>query len=736
MAKSFFLRIRALRTPISFSLLAFSVIVTMLTLYVVQPRLLRQLDLNVYDALLPLRKNAEPSPVPVIVDIDDASLAAFGQWPWPRYLLAELIEKITHEGALAIGLDVLLAEVDRSSPLRIQGYLQRDKGVRLDLKALPESLLDYDALLAKKLDSSPVVLGAYAEFGDVAAHKTLPKDMPPSVTVIARGSAGALPYTSHLLKAAGAILPLPVLRQESPIGFFNMSPDMDGLVRQVPLILQLKDATYPSLALRSLMVALGVDRLTVFSGPDGLEALKVGDYKIALTPQGAMLVPFQGPKKTYPYISAVDVLQGRVSAEALQGRIVFVGTSAKGLLDIRATPFDRVFPGVEVHAAVIDAIVSENSVSEPPWAPGVQVMGIFSFGLIAALAFGLARPRVYAPLALIMLGLAVFSARHFFMQGLFISPIYILLTIVLQASAMLFLRFLHEERQKIMIRGTFSRYVSPEVVKRITKLRGDVFSGEERELSIMFTDIRGFTSLSEGLTPQQVVLLLNRYFTPMTALVRQENGTLDKFIGDALMAFWNAPVEVPDHPARAVATAIAMQDGLLKMNDALHAEFGIRLAMGVGVHTGNAYVGNMGSNELINYTLIGDNVNLAARLEGLCSQYGAPIVVSEETMRRCGDRFAFQFLDQLRVKGKQQPVKIYQPMSVATWQARQAEMALWQVASTRYTQGAFGEAVALFDELHQRHPDNRLYAAYKERTELLNENPPPDWDGVWVALKK
>ena len=715
------------------TLTALGIIVAMLALFIAQPRLLRQLDLKVYDTLLPLRKNPEPSPLPVIVDIDEASLAAYGQWPWARYLLADLLDKITKQGAAAIGVDILLAEVDRSSPQQIRNDLKRDKNVNLDFKALPEALLDYDKLLAQSLQTSPVVLGAYASFSGASMP---PEKLPPSVTIVARGKADALSFETHMLKAKSATLPLEVLQQQAPIGIINMSPDMDGLVRQLPLVLWLGDTAYPALSLRTLMKAMGTERLTALSGPDGLEALRVGDYTIPVTPQGSMFIPFQGPRKTYPYISAKDVLQNNLPENLLQDRIVFLGTSAPGLLDIRATPLDRVFPGVEVHAAAIDAITSENNISVPPWSPGAQIIGIVLFGLGAALAFGFARPQIYAPVAIILIALAVYLSRYFFMQGLFLSPVYVLLTVAAQGTTLLFIRFLQEERQKLLIRNTFSRYVSPEVVKQVTKLSGDIFAGEERELSIIFTDIRRFTSISEGLSPQQVVDLLNRYFTPMTAIVRQEKGTLDKFIGDALMAFWNAPVEVPDHPARAVSAALAMQNRLQTMNDELETEFGIRLAMGVGVHTGNAYVGNMGSDDLVNYTLIGDSVNLAARLEGLCSQYGVGIVVSEQVQAHCNELFGFQFLDTLRVKGKQQPVKIYTPMQLEQWKARQEEMEKWQEAYNHYLAGDFASAAKSFNHLSQRFPSMHLYAMYAQRSCALQKQGLEQWDGIWNADKK
>jgi adenylate cyclase len=399
-------------------------------------------------------------------------------------------------------------------------------------------------------------------------------------------------------------------------------------------------------------------------------------------------------------------------------------------------PFDPVYPGVEIHAAVLDAILAGNAVSVPPWTPAAQILGILVSGLAAALAFGLARPRIYLPVAGTLIAAAVLLSRRLFAGGVFLSPLYVGITVALMGACLVFLRFWQEERQKLILRNAFSRYVSPEIVKRITKLRGNLFAGEERELSILFTDIRGFTSLSEKLSPQQIVLLLNRYFTPMTALVREHSGTMDKFIGDALMAFWNAPLDVPKHPARAVSVALAMQEKLLSLNGELRAEFGVDLRIGAGIHTGPAYVGNMGSAELVNYTLIGDNVNLASRLEGLCPQYGVGVVVSGETRAGCAGAFAFQYLDTIRVKGKSRPVGVYAPMRPEAGAARRKELLAWDEACGLYRAGEFANAAAAFAGLHERFPQAGLYAVYRERAQTLSQTSLEHWDGIWTATSK
>jgi adenylate cyclase len=704
----------------------------MLSLYVAQPLLAVRLDLKLYDMLLPLRAAARPSPLPVIVDLDEASLAAYGQWPWPRYRVADLLDALDGYGVAAIGLDVMFAEPDRSSPERVLRELERDRSVSLSIDGLPDELRDYDRLLAAALQKSPAVLGFYARFdGSPGAP-----ELPASVNPVLHAAPGAIPPERHLQVAGNAVLPLPVLRDKAPLGFINVAPDADGIVRKVPLAMRVNDALYPSLPLRVLMRGLDTRNLRLRSGAHGLESVSAGGYTVPVSPRGEMHIPFIGPSGTYRYVSAGDVLRREAPPEELAGRVVFVGTSSAGLLDIHATPLDAVCPGVEIHAAALDAILNGNAIRVPPWTPAAQIAGILLTGLLATLCFGFARPRTYLPMAAALVAAVVLFSRRLFAGGVFLSPLYMLATVAVLGLGLVFLRFWQEERQKLLLRSHFSRYVSPEVVKRITRLPGDLFAGEERELSILFTDIRGFTSLSERLSPRQVVTLLNRYFTPMTALVLERGGTLDKFIGDALMAFWNAPLDVGGHAAKAVETALAMQEALAVLDGELCAEFGVEIGIGAGIHTGPAYVGNMGSRDRVNYTPIGDNVNLASRLEGLCSLYGVPVTVSGETRKGCGDAFAFQYMDTLRVKGRMRSVDVHVPLRHEEALARAEELAAWEEARLLYHHGEFGGALDALSSLAARYPSRKLYAVYTERARALRDDPPENWDGVWTLTSK
>lgn len=726
---SFFRRAAQARLFLTIGLAGIGLVIL---LFFVQAGFLVRMELKIYDALLPLRAAPQVSAVPVVVDLDEASLEEFGQWPWPRYRVADLILELKRYEVAAIGMDIIFSEPDNASPDEIKSYIKRDRGVELDFGGLPPELYNYDRLLAQTVKDAPVVLGAYARFDNSATESNLPV----SVNIIERALPGSIPYKTRLNVATNAVLPLPILQDKAPLGLVNAAPDEDGLIRKTPLVIQVQDRLYPCLALRTLMSALNVKNLTIQSGPYGMEALKAGPYLVPVDSQGYMHVPFKGGRGMYPYISAKDILHRRVAPSALAGKIVFVGTSAAGLIDIRATPFDQVYPGVEVNAAVVDAILNNNSIKIPPWSGALQIMGILLAGIFSTLAFGFAGVRVYLPAAVLLIAVFLGSSCYFFLGGQFVSPFYQVLTVLLLAGILLFLRFWQEERQKLVLRNAFSRYVSPEVVKRVSSMNEDFFVGEEREVSIIFTDIRGFTTISEQLTPPQMVKLLNRYFTPMTALVRESSGTLDKFIGDALMAFWNAPLYTPNHPVQAVSAALSMQNKLITLREELFADFGVNIRIGAGIHTGTVYVGNMGSTDLINYTLIGDNVNITARLESLCGVYDVGVVVSGETKEMCGYSFGFQHLDTIIVKGKSQPVSVYAPMPKDEAAEREAELAAWEKALALYKAGDFDRAGEEFATLCLQYPEKSLYRMYAGRVADLKENPPEKWDAVWTRREK
>jgi adenylate cyclase len=316
--------------------------------------------------------------------------------------------------------------------------LRRDKGLDFAYSGIPPEFHDYDQIFAQALRQNPAVIGAYASFAGEGGEAP----PPPSANIIEREKPGAIPWRQFMPEAKSAVLPLPALRGQAPLGFINAGPDMDGIVREVPLVVRVGVNIYPSLALRSLMRGLNVRNLTLESGPYGLESVRLANkYVISVSPQGMLRIPFIGPRRTYPYFSAADVLAGRIAPEALQGRVAFVGTSLAGLADIRATPYDAACPGVEVHAAAVDVMLAGNSINIPFWTPVAQVGVISLAGLLSTLVFGFAQPRVYLPVAAVLIGAIIQTARHLFSQGLFLSPLYGVLTVAAVGAFLLLVRF-------------------------------------------------------------------------------------------------------------------------------------------------------------------------------------------------------------------------------------------------------------------------------------------------------
>ncbi len=706
----------------------------MIVLYVLQPHFLQQLDLKIHDQfLLHSARPDQASPRPLIVDIDEASLAHFGQWPWPRYRLAALIDRLGQAGVAAVGLDILLAEQDQTSPVLLRNRMLKDFGLKIAIEGLPAEIEDNDQILAHVLRQNPAVLGCFFRLQGPAVPT--PPFNGPGVAEYLQPKAVSAYQT--LLKAHSVSLPLSSFVESAPTGFFNTHIDPDGLLRRVPVLLAFQDDIHVCLALRTLMVAYNQTSLLLHSGEDGLQSIQFGSFTLPLTPEGTMPVLFRGPSGLYQIISAKDVLENKTDPAILKDRIVFVGTSAAGLVDIRATPFDSYFPGVEVHAAIVDAILSRRFMVTPPFIAGIQSVIIFFTGLACLLLFGLCHSAIALPVGIIT-GWGMWQiGQTFFVRGVYVSPLYALLTLFAVGLTIIGVRFWHEERQKKMIHHTFRRYVSPEVVSQILKSgKGQAaLAGERRELSILFSDIRGFTSMSEQFSPEQVVTLLNRYFTPMTLLIRSSQGTVDKFIGDAIMAFWNAPLDVHNHAAKAVNTALAMHKALADLNIELQRDYGSSMDIGVGVHTGQVYAGNMGTSDLLTYTAIGDSVNLASRLESLCPVYGVEVIASEDVRRQCQQDFFWQRLDRVRVKGKKQPVKIFQPMLFEQAQERAGEFQVYDKALRAWDKGDFVLAGEKFSALAASWPC-LLYELYVKRCETLCKTPPQEWDGVWTFTVK
>jgi len=716
---------------------------------------LQRLDQVIYDARLKATLPGGTDERVVIVDIDEKSLAEQGRWPWPRDRVAALVDELfERQGILALGLDTVFAEPDDSAGLsRLQalaaGPLASEPALAARVQALlPE--LDLDARLARSLRDRPVVLGHYFT-SDRQARTT--GVLPPPV--LTRES-----LQGHALRATrwdGYAASLPVLAEAAPrAGFFNAITDSDGVVRALPLLAEHDGQFYESLALAVLRLVLGDPVLApALAGGAQVPGLAPAVHGVRLLRQdrarlididerAAVLVPFRGPGGpqggSFRYVSATDLLAGRVPPASLQGRIVLLGTTAPGLMDLRATPVAETYPGVEVHANLIAGLLDERLPVRPDYARGVELVQVVLAGLLLALvlpllsALGALLLSAATLAGVVGLNLWLF-ASHGLVLPLASALLVVLLVFVLDMSY----GYLVESRSKRDLAQLFGTYVPPELVQEMLK-DPDRYSmqAQTRELTVMFCDMRGFTSLSERLPPTELQVLLNQVFSRLTQVIRRRRGTIDKYMGDCIMAFWGAPVDEPGHAALAVQTAWEMVQEMAVLNRE-HAAAGLpQIAVGIGLNTGEVCVGDMGSDVRRSYTVVGDAVNLASRLEGLSKVYGGSVVASEATRARAGD-WVWQELDRVRVKGRAEPVTVFAPRAPAAQAdpALAAELALWEqaLAAWRKRDGPACQGALL--QLRATSAENVLYRLYAERVASMLQNvPDPAWDGATVFEDK
>lgn len=684
-----------------------------------------------YDSYLRLAHSEQASEKPVVVDIDEQSLQRFGQWPWPRLLLAKLLRRIRDAGPRAVAVDILLSEPDRLSPQRLQRRFDELIGARVRFPGLSPTLMDSDGHLAGVLAGGPFVLGYV-----FSPHKGKPRrsgvSIPP-LSPVTLQEPGTPPPGKGLLRAGGVVPPLPELLEAAPgLGFMNTAPDSDGVLRRMPLLMRYRDNIYPNLALAAYLQARGLKgRETVLrSSGAGAGSLCIGNASVPLDRRGRMLLHFKGPSGTFRHVSAAEVLDGS-AGERMRDRIVLVGSTAAGLKDVRTTPLDGVYPGLEVHATVLDNILRRDFLIRPDWAPGAELASIFVCGLGTALLLALCPPWI--ALAAAAAGAAtLWGGGLWSMQGLhiYISPLFGLLALTANFSLLSLARFRLAEREKRFYRNAFSKYVSPRIMEQIVRHPEKLsLSGEEKDVTVLVCDIRDFTALSERLSPSQVSSVLQDCFTPLARIVTRREGTLDKFIGDAVMAFWNAPLDISGHREKGLLAARDMEREIDRLALRFKRTYGLGLDIGAGLHSGRCRVGNMGSADLFDYTVIGDSVNLAFRLADLGRSYGFRTVFTDELASSAPAEALPLELDLVQVKGRMEPVRIF--ALLAREDTSDEEMRRHQRALELYRGRRFREAGELFRELRARR-DRLLYRLYEERCRLLERDPPPPgWDGVF-----
>ena len=678
-----------------------------------------------------------------IIDIDEASLKSVGRWPWNREVMTRLVERLFDQyGVAALGFDVVFAESDTSSGLDVlQGLAQRDlagsREFRTALKQLAPQL-DYDARFAAALAERPASLGYYfipEGYGD-ARTGMLPAPVLP-LTAFDPLKPGTPPV--------GYGANLPAFQEAAPAaGFFNMRADDDGTARRMSMVQPFGKGYYVSLSASTLQVAFGgdpvragVERHAILGRDYVSPWLDVSGIRLPLGTDGSVHVPYRAGAP-FPYISAADVLSGKAAPEQLENRIVLLGSTAPGLADLRVTPFSSVFPGVEIHAHLIAGMLDGTTRVTPPWSDDARLVAVLLLGALLTgvlLRFGpaVSLAAVVALLALLLVAYGAAWSR--FMVVPMAAPMLTLFGLyALNTAYGLFAA----TRSKRQITKLFGQYVPPELAAEMGRNPGHyTMEGQSRDMTVLFSDIRGFTDFSEKLPPAELAEVLNAYLSTMTRIIQQHQGTIDKYIGDAIMAFWNAPVDLADHAARGVATALDMQAALPKLNEEFAARGWPEVKIGVGVNTGRMSVGNMGSEFRMSYTVMGDAVNLGSRLEGITKQYGVGILVTRSTVD-ADPLHAFMKVDDVRVKGKETPVAIYEPLGPKQGldEAIRQQAAGFEAAYAAYQKQDWHAAETALRALNASAP-RPLYDIYLERIAHFREVPPPaGWDGVFVYTTK
>lgn len=674
-----------------------------------------------------------------IVDIDEASLKKHGQWPWPRNLLAELTRKLHGAGAAVVAYDFVFAEADRSSPEEILKTLA-DTPARRALEKALEVSEPHDRQFAAALAENASVVAIFLSNSNAV-----------SAPVKAGYAVAGDDPTPFVAEYSGAVVPLqPFSNAAKGVGAFNWLPDRDQVIRRVPLVLRTPSGFVPTLASEALRVAQGASTYvlrasnasgqTAFGAVTGLNAVRIGNFEAATDHNGAVVIRFSAftPKR---YLPAWRILENDFDPDDVGGRIVLIGTSAAGLFDLRATPINAAVPGVEVHAQVIEHIVTGSHLVRPDWAPGFEIVAAVFGSLLSALFVAVLPVRAAFPVALsfcVLFGAASWFA--FTREGMQIDPVFpvgtALAALIAASSTVIFT----EQRARSQIRNAFSRYLAPDLVDELAADPDRLtLGGEIRNMTLLFSDIRGFTTISEGMDAETLTRFLNDFLTPMTNVILSRRGTIDKYMGDAVMAFWNAPIDDDDHASHACSAALAMIEALAEFNAPL--PINRHVAIGVGVNTGDCCVGNLGSEQRFDYSVIGDDVNIASRLEGLTKFYGVQIIAGEATVA-VASPFVFVELDKVRVKGKATALTIYVLLGDDSVREQLDITALTETQEAMlaaYRRQDFARALQHLDAVGgiAKGRLDGYVAAMRYRIAVYQTTPlPDDWDGVFDPTSK
>jgi adenylate cyclase len=723
-------------------LICVALLIGLAALRIADPGPIQELRVRTFDTFQRIDPRVKTARPVTIVDIDEKSLAKLGQFPWPRTRIADLVTDLTRLGAVAIAFDVIFSEPDRLNPdVVAETFRALDDESRAKLRALPSN----DQLLADAMRHSRVVLG---ESGLPYVVAELDKTLP--VTGLAM--LGEDPHR-FMFRFAGLLRNTPVLEAAAGgRGLLTINPERDGIVRRVPMIMQAQGETMPSLSFEMLRVVTGTDTIFIKADEAGIQSIGVKGFSLPTDRNGQLWVHFARNDRSI-YVPAVDVLDGSVAADKIRGKLVLIGTSAVGLNDIKTTPVSPAMPGVEIHAQVLEAALTKSLLTQPPYGPVLEFAAAMLLGVLVIVLAPMLGPVTLFIMGALFATLLIGASWYFYTQHrLLIDFTYPLLSTTSIYLTLIFTSFVREQAQRRQIRSAFGQYLSPALIEQLAlspeKL---VLGGEEREMTIMFSDVRGFTTISESYKhdPQGLTTLMNRFLTPLTNAILARKGTIDKYMGDAIMAFWNAPLDDNAHQLNACEAALDMLERIdvlnkereLEARDGGHAY--IPINVGVGLNTGICVVGNMGSDLRFDYSVLGDSVNLASRLEGQSKEYGFPIIVGSKTALAVKDRFAILELDFIMVKGKKEPEVIYAiagrqdtAQSGRFQRLRNLTIEMLACYRSRDWDGAM-EAIERGRRTDDAHVLKLLYNLYETRIRDYRNNPPPeDWNGAFALLTK
>lgn len=714
--------------------------------YLYLPKTIDSFDDILRDYMFVIRGEVPNDNNVIIVDIDDKSLHEVGQWPWSRDVVSNMLVNLTNSNVGLIAFDVVFPEKDRTNPKKII----EEFNINTDI-LIP----DFDSIFAQTVANTPTILGYQFQ---LEKDNYLNKNTPTIPAIFIEKNRDEF-NKKMVIEAYGTILNIPEVQNSSySSGFFNNIPDKSGVVRSVPLVIRYDERIYPSLALEIIRTISNKKKVYINYDSDGVENIRIGDLIIPTDRYGRSFVNFKGYEKNFKYISAYDILQNNYNIEDIEGKIVIIGTSAAGLLDLRATPFDSVYPGVEVHANLIDNILNEDYIYKPSWVDGLNMFHIL---LITVIIVGLVAnlPLYLATIFTFFIAVIDIYALYFilFNHGLIINIFFPLVVTFISYVVAVSLNYFLEVKYNKDIKNKFASKVSKNVMESlIHNMENDTFEATSKEITVFFSDIRGFTNISEVVSNERILIeLLNEYMDPMTDIIIKNYGTVDKFIGDAIMAYWNAPGDIKNHANKAVEASLEQLYILDSLNKKIKKDIRFKeiakmsqeksipiFEIGIGINTGVAIVGEMGSSQRSDYTVIGDPINLGSRMESLCKYYGSFLNISNYTKEQLPNNYIYRYLDLVTVKGKNKPVQIWQIIDYdndmgslynISRERLDEELELYHRALDLYQNEKFSDALGIFKEVNlwEDKSNNKIYDIYIQRCEHYIKMPPDNFDGIF-----